>query len=284
MKKLLISLALFLIVTVAFTAGERIFTSPTGFKFNVNSTDRLEVDTSGVDVTGTFDATGNSTIGGTLDVTGALTSAAIDSSGSSFTFGSGAAVDQTMTIDIDANDPGLRWDESESQLQYSDDSSTWTSLNESDNIAVIVDRKSNGTAGGTFTSGSPQTRDLTTIVEDQDWVSLNSNQFTLSPGAYLIQWCAPAYKVEKHVSVLYSVTSTNYLESGMNANTNGSTDEVTTTSCGSFVHTIASSTTYEIRHEAGSTVNSEGFGRSNGFNILSGDDEYYTSVVIKKLR
>src|SRR5690606_21247003 len=54
-------------------------------------------------------------------------------------------------------------------------------------VAYLKDVKPSGTAGGTFTSGSWQTRDLNTIEGDSSFVSLASNQFTLQPGTYHIE-------------------------------------------------------------------------------------------------
>ena len=81
--------------------------------------------------------------------------------------------------------------------------------------AILVDQKTSGTNGGSFTSGDWRTRDLNTEIADPDGiVSISSNQFTLQAGSYLIKAHAPAYKVGRHQIALYDITASNYVETG----------------------------------------------------------------------
>ena len=69
--------------------------------------------------------------------------------------------------------------------------------------ALLVDEKSNGTNGGTFTAGL-QIRDINTKISDADnIVTLNNNIMTLGAGTYVVQASAPAFKVNEHQIVLY---------------------------------------------------------------------------------
>lgn len=143
--------------------------------------------------------------------------------------------------------------------------------------ALLKDEKSAGTGGGTFTSGSWQTRTLNTESYDPDSiVSISANQFTLQAGTYRIIARAPAHDVGRHQAKLRNVTD--------------STDDLT----GSSVYadlgnvqndswiigriTIASAKTFEIQHQCQATISGNGFGFAGNFGIT----ETYTIVEIIK--
>ncbi|MBK9322713.1 MAG: hypothetical protein IPM97_07165 [Bdellovibrionaceae bacterium] len=74
---------------------------------------------------------------------------------------------------------------------------------------LIVDEKPANTAGGTFTSGSWQTRTLnTTRFNTIPGASLASNQITLPAGTYYVRAVAPTGEpsVWEHKAILYNVT------------------------------------------------------------------------------
>lgn len=145
-------------------------------------------------------------------------------------------------------------------------------------VARITDSKTSGTAGGNFTSGAWRTRDLNTIEDDPDSiVTIDSNQFTLGAGTYLIQWSAPAYRVERHKTQLYDVTGATDLGKGSSEYTTNNTS-IQTRSVGSDVVTLTASNTFEIQHRCGSTQNSNGLGVESSFAA-----EKYTIVNIFKL-
>ena len=147
-------------------------------------------------------------------------------------------------------------------------------------VAVLVDKKAQNTAGGTFTASAWQTRDLNTEVADPDnIVSLSSNEFTLGAGTYLIQWDAPAYRVNRHLSRLYDVTNTTTIEFGQSAFTQ-QTSDITTNSSGSAVVTITANTAYKIEHQCQTTQSSNGFGVETN---RTADCERYTRVTITKV-
>lgn len=159
-----------------------------------------------------------------------------------------------------------------STKKYVDDNSS------SLDYILVRDVKTSGTNGGTFTSGSPQTRDLTEITYDTgSHASLSSNQITLAPGEYLVTGSAPAYAVDKHQTTLYNITDS-------------STDIVGSTEYAravnyiynrSFLYgrlLISSSKIFELRHECQTTKTSTGLGTPASFN-----DEVYAILEFIKI-
>lgn len=141
----------------------------------------------------------------------------------------------------------------------------------------LKDVKSSGTAGGTFTSGSYQTRTLNTQEGDTGFCSLSSNQFTLQPGTYEIEVTTPAHRVGDNKVKLANITdSIDVL--GINLQSNATTP----TSVASFLKTrvvITSAKVFEIQHRCATTEATDGFGRACSF----GDNEVYTIVKIDKI-
>mgnify|MGYP005989991505 CR=1 FL=1 len=147
-------------------------------------------------------------------------------------------------------------------------------------IAILVDQKSDGTNGGTFTAGAWRTRDLNTEVSDPDGiVSISSNQFTLAAGTYLIEYSAPAYDTNAHQTKLYDITGSADLNFGT-CEHSGSGDATISRSFGKFIHTITSANVYEIRHYAETTRSDAGFGLASA----SSNVEVFTMVTITKLK
>lgn len=145
-------------------------------------------------------------------------------------------------------------------------------------VARITDSKASGTAAGGFTSGAWRTRDLTVIEDDPDSiVTLSSNQFTLGAGTYLIQWSAPAYRVDHHQTRLWDVTGSTDLGKGTSEYMNSSVT-VMTRSFGFDIVTLTASNTFEIQHRCATTQASDGFGRAASLAA-----EKYTMVTIFKL-
>ena len=144
--------------------------------------------------------------------------------------------------------------------------------------AIICDEKTNGTVGGTFTSGAWQTRDLNTEIADPDGiVAISSNQFTLGAGTYLIEAFAPAHDVSKHQARIYNATDSSVVEYGMN----GLVSSGDTTQAASLAVarvTITANTAFEIQHRCQSSKSSTGFGVATSF----GGVEIYTLVRIYK--
>ena len=143
--------------------------------------------------------------------------------------------------------------------------------------AIIADQKSSTTAGGTFTTGAWRTRDLNTEIADPDGiVSLNSNQFTLVAGTYLVNASAPAHRVNNHqVRLRNNDDGIIYLGTTEWSHYNYAT---TTRSFVSARFTIAASKAFELQHRCSTTYSSIGFGRTTDFGAI----EEYTLVEIYK--
>ena len=144
--------------------------------------------------------------------------------------------------------------------------------------ALIYDQKSQNTAGGTFTSGAWQQRDLNTEGYDPDGiVSISSNDFTLAAGSYLIKWSAPAFQVNRHMARLYDVTASATISPYGTSEHTASSDATGNRSVGSARVTPSGSNAYRIVHRCETTNATDGFGVTNNFDV-----EMYTRVEIYK--
>ena len=147
------------------------------------------------------------------------------------------------------------------------------------NINKVSKQKSNGTEGGTFTSGAWQTRILNTVVTNEiSGASLSSNQITLPAGTYEIEASAPAYLVTHHKLKLRNISDTSDALIGTQAYCLG-TDSVQTLS---FLYgriTIAAPKIFELQHYCSVTQATLGFGIASGFNVI----EIYARIWIKKV-
>lgn len=156
-------------------------------------------------------------------------------------------------------------------------SGTATGFGKFTSYAVIADQKSDGTNGGTFTTGAYRTRDLNTEVFDADGiVSLSSNQFTLQAGTYFIHARMPYMMVGFAKMKLYNVTDSSdtamsdsgYSSTGVSANFY--IDLKTRV-------TIASAKAFEIQMAGQVTRADYGLGYGSSFGT-----EVYTTVEIYK--
>lgn len=151
---------------------------------------------------------------------------------------------------------------------------------------LIQDRKTSGTNGGTFTSGSWQTRDLNTIVDDAGTIaSVSSNQFTLPAGTYRIRAKCPAQYVYQHQGRLYNITDTAVQQSTGGFDILGTSEYTAALAVTSYVtstviegrFTIAGTKTFEIQHQCGTTKTGDGFGVAGSLGA-----EVYTTVELIK--
>ena len=139
--------------------------------------------------------------------------------------------------------------------------------------AAICDKKANTTDGGTFTSGSWQTRDLNTELSDVEGiVSIAANQFVLAAGTYRCHIVCPAYKVGGNIARIYNVTDVGEVLVGNSAynDTDGGYAFIT----GTF--TIGTAKTLEIQHTCQVTANTFGFGAATGGRATYTGLETYT--------
>ena len=145
--------------------------------------------------------------------------------------------------------------------------------------AIIADQKSGGTAGGTSSTGAFNTRDLNTELADPDSiVSISSNQFTLQAGTYLIRASVPAYKAERHQSLIWNVTDASSVAIGSSeyCSTGGA---VQSRSFAVGRTTIGSAKVFDIRQRVNNGDTTHGLGVDTNFDTLSA---VYTIVEIYK--
>lgn len=196
-------------------------------------------------------------------------------------------VDQLQTTSLALNALTLPASNATANQYLQDNGSgvlSWATINTPafTSYAVIVDEKVSGTAGGTCTSGSWQTRDLQTMVDPDTIVtSLIANEFKLVAGNYLITWSCPAYAVDRNQSRLHDVTSTIYYHgtSIMGPGPTVTYRADTNLSIGTARVTPSVTTAYRIEHQSGDTLATNGFGYPTGFTSTI---EVYTQVQILK--
>lgn len=157
---------------------------------------------------------------------------------------------------------------------------TWqTMVSSSTSIGYIIDSKTTGTNGGRFDNGAWRTRTLNTIVTNNIGLSLNTNQFTLSPGNYLIICLAPAYRVSQHMCRLQNITAGTTTQYGSSESTTTNSNSCTTSSTIEANVTLTTNTVFELQHYCISTQNLNGFGLAVG---IAGVNETYSRVLIMK--
>jgi hypothetical protein len=146
-------------------------------------------------------------------------------------------------------------------------------------VLHVRDEKASGTAGGTATSGSWETRDLnTTVTNDISGASLASNQITLPAGIYSIEATVPARGLNSHKAKLRDTTGAADLIIGTSEATDaGTVVDTRSVIKGRFV--LAASSVLEIQHQVQTTKATTGHGSPCGFSV----NEVYTEVIITKL-
>jgi hypothetical protein len=144
-------------------------------------------------------------------------------------------------------------------------------------VATIEDQKSSGTDGGDFTSGAWRTRDLNTVSGDVSIVSLNSNQFTLQPGKYIIDASASALSVDRHKCRIRNITDgTNYIGTVELSDSSASTSNRTFATANI---SISEAKVFELQHYGQTTELGVGFGSA----LNDGTVEVYSKITIRKL-
>jgi hypothetical protein len=147
-------------------------------------------------------------------------------------------------------------------------------------VAVIADVQAYTVAGGTFTQDAWQTRDINTELDDpENIVTIASNQFTLQAGTYLVEWSAPAYRVNRHFSRLQNITDSTTDAEGTSEYQEDS-DNSQSRSMGSGVITLTSAKAFEIQHRCQITATTYGLGVNSN---VSGANSVYTLVKIHKI-
>lgn len=143
---------------------------------------------------------------------------------------------------------------------------------------LIQDIKSSGTNGGTFTSGSFQTRTLNTVTADRFGIliSFSSNQFTLPAGTYRILAESPAFLTDRHQARLMNISDSAVMLNGTSSYNSSSGTQAQTTSIVRGIVAIASQKTFELQHRCSVTAATNGLGIAANY----GNNEIYSSVEI----
>jgi hypothetical protein len=149
-----------------------------------------------------------------------------------------------------------------------------------DNVLIVIDQKTAGTNGGTFTSGARRTRDLNTVrVNRIAGASLSSNQITLPAGTYRVEAYAPAQMVGAHQAYLRDITASADLVIGHSAFSDAFSTYATTESRVADEFTLAVTSVIELQHQCGATKSTDGFGVANGFGAIN----IYSYVFIRRI-
>ena len=152
-------------------------------------------------------------------------------------------------------------------------------------VAYLVDEKPDTTAGGTFTSGSWQHRDLNTSYYDTIGMTFGTNTFIFPDqvGTYYIDWSCPAMTVVGHQSRLYNITSAAVVKHGTSSRTmlNAAYNDAWTVSLsyGSALVSLSATATFKIEHQCSTTRATYGLGD----NVDFGGVELYTTVKILQI-
>ena len=134
------------------------------------------------------------------------------------------------------------------------------------------------TAGGTFTSGSWQTRPMNTIVTDTgSLASVASNQIVLPAGIYYTQFLGVGHQCDRMQGRIQNVTDATTLVLGMNifSGVTG-TQEVHAVGRGRF--TLGGTKTLEFQQRCQTTRSTDGYGTPNNWGT-----EVYATVEFWKL-
>lgn len=163
---------------------------------------------------------------------------------------------------------------------------TWAAASGSANPAILLDKQSSGTAGGTATGATWTARNLNTITSNADGIIVNSSSFTgsggtnstvtLAAGTYEVYARSPHYMANRYAKCrLYNATDASVIEVGSGAYNNNGTDD-----CEVFARfTLASQKSIELQYY----FNSANGGSDLGIAVSTGSDEVFAMMVIKKV-
>ena len=202
------------------------------------------------------------------------------------------------TVDGSVSAPSQRGQDSNTGISYAADTikfstngvermsitnSGVTGVGKFASYAILVDQKTSGTNGGSFTSGDWRTRDLNTETTDEDGiVSLSSNQFTLGAGSYLIQYFAPACQANSHQARLYNITDSSEASLGSTEYAGTGSNMPQTTSYGYIRLTLTGNKVFELQHRCSSTINNYGMGVGSAGGFNWGTTKFATVVIYKE--
>ena len=143
--------------------------------------------------------------------------------------------------------------------------------------AVIAKVRASDAGGfGAYTTGDWRTRDIDTeITDEDDIVSISSNQFTLQAGTYLINFGCTMFHIQTHAIRLQNVTDGT--TAGVGNPNAGYTYSATLFTTGVCRVTIASAKTFEVQGYPQTTKTTNGMGYA-----MTGGSCHETRVEIYK--
>ena len=143
--------------------------------------------------------------------------------------------------------------------------------------AVIAKVRASDAGGfGTYTTGDWRTRDIDTeITDEDDIVSISSNQFTLQAGTYLINFGCTMFHIQTHAIRLQNVTDGT--TAGVGNPNAGYTYSATLFTTGVCRVTIASAKAFEVQGYPQTTKATNGMGYA-----MTGGSCHETRVEIYK--
>lgn len=137
-------------------------------------------------------------------------------------------------------------------------------------VVAIKDSQTSSTTGGGFNSGAWRTRTLNTLDNPLSyaWVTLSSNQFTLTAGTYYIRASAPGFTVDRHQIKIRNITDSSDTILGQGAMCAAS-DASQSSAALSGAFTIAGTKTFELQHQCQTSNATNGFGLAMNFSVNS---------------
>lgn len=142
----------------------------------------------------------------------------------------------------------------------------------------IRDEQASGTDGGTFTSGSWQTRVLNTEVADTAGIAtLASNQITLPAGTYEACATAPTFATFSMLRIQDITNGVTLARGATTSNAAGDGNLDLSQCSGRF--TLAGTTAIEVQHRCVSTTATVGLGAAASFGV----NEIYAEIILRKV-
>lgn len=160
--------------------------------------------------------------------------------------------------------------------------SAWGAVGSGAGIAAATayDLKSSGTDGGTFTSGSWQTRTLQTEQDPSGLISIAGNAVTMAAGTYYLKGIAPASKVNGHNVRLWNQTAGTEIAVGTAAFSGSAGDYSISFAEVEAVVVFAVSTAVRLEHRC---VTTNGDNKARGRAVGFGTNEIYARLLVMKL-
>ena len=152
-------------------------------------------------------------------------------------------------------------------------------LDDFQDIAIFNETQAASTAGGTFTTGSWQTRVLnTTIINNIASCALSSNAVSLPAGTYYMRAIAPAFQANEHQIKIYNHTDAADVVLG-GQGYSASTVETTTFSEAIAVVTITGTKSFLVQHRCAATKASNGLGTA-----ITWGNNVFTRLEIRRIQ